>query len=161
MCPNTDIKLSRAISSDLEESGSMSNKISSHSEVEDSEEADWNISAAATEKNASITEEQQESQDNSDLEEIYNDNSIDVTHQDISISQPSMIEMTRMPTLSPYQNNEVLDDLRRSFDSSLIFDTQNHSKMNQILEKRESFSQYKPKKRNVQQNSNIRNEENV
>jgi hypothetical protein len=100
-------------------------------------------------------------------EEISADNQVytandygDVTNQNISDTpdeyyQNVIINRGNIPikTNSRFGSRQndiaLVDDLRRSFESSLMFDNFNEQKLNHILDKRESFSQIRMKKNTI------------
>ena len=81
---------------------------------------------------------------NSNIEEPQFDHenfhSIDVTNQHGTIVNGS----PRISFHNTIQNHdEIVNNLRRSFDSSLMFETQNEVQLNKVLNRRQNFNQVK------------------
>lgn len=130
------------------------------------------MSGAVTEKERSIVQSEEISADN----QVYDDNDYgNVTRQNISgiPDDYSNQNLTVNPEDSPIkvgpilrfnsrqENVTIVDDLRRSFESSLMFDSLNERKLNQMLDKRESFSQIRMKKNIISLASKRKDNENV
>lgn len=123
-------------------------RISSDDEYSSINESEINsdISSAITEKQSSEEREVIE-EDNAQLEN--QENSREVTKQNVPSLHTSPRKFTNVAIAQDYSHVEVIDDLRRSFDSSLMFESQNELRLNQALDKRESFSQIKIKRKSI------------
>lgn len=123
-------------------------RISSDDEYSSINESEINsdISSAITEKQSSEEREVIE-EDNAQLEN--QENSREVTKQNSPSLHASPRKFTNVAIAQDYSHVEVIDDLRRSFDSSLMFESQNELRLNQALDKRESFSQIKIKCKSI------------
>lgn len=123
-------------------------RISSDSEYHSNmgSEGKSNLSSVGTEKRS--VEENIDSQ-NDDIPEIEHDNdpysSIDVTRQHFSFGNVS----PRLSINNNVSRENVIQNLRQSFDSSLMFESQNEMKLNQLLNKHHAFSQVRIYKKQV------------
>lgn len=58
-------------------------------------------------------------------------------------------------------NQEVVNNLRKSIDSSLLFESQNESQLNKILNKKQRFSQMKIKKKQISLHTDLKDSDSV
>jgi hypothetical protein len=123
----------------------MLNKISSEPNEEESESDRSNLSAKLTENKFEIDSE--ESDDLSRDEEPPNERIQPSAQNSFEIGSPDL-RLNRQTTMNIW-NQDVIYDLRKSFDSSLIFESQHEQRLSQILEKKESFSQVKAKRNTI------------
>ena len=83
----------------------------------------------------------------------------------IDVSRQNMTAMNGSPRISFHntiQNNEdIVSNLRRSFDSSLMFETQNEVQLNKILNRRQTFNQVKINKKEISHLTKRKNTESV
>ena len=112
---------------------------------------DKSHSSAVTEKKNSIIFSNKDSNEDSD-ENDYGD----VSNNNITMN-PAL--SNKRHSLNPQSNrmsqgNQILTELRKSYDSSLMFESQNEHTLNKIMEKKESFTQIQTKRNSILYNPN-------
>lgn len=145
------------ISLGLAESGFMSNKISSNLNNDIDLAQPEELSASkVTEKEVNIIPMQEDSgEDPSHEEQDYGE----ISNNNITMNPalPSKDESPRKETRT-LGNERVLHQLRKSYGSSLMFESYNEEVLNEILEKKESFTQIQLKRNTISYPGKERNE---
>ena len=118
---------------------------------------DYQSNSSLSSKNSNSSEETEKensylnSQGLSESEGAEENDYGDVTNNNITInpafSSKRVSNLKRFSTIAG--NDNVLSELRKSYDSSLVFESQNGNKLNQVLDRRESFSQISMKKHSI------------
>lgn len=88
---------------------------------------------------------------NSSVEQSHDANDYgDLSNNNITIN-PALLSKDGSPSKEPRTlgNDRVLHELRKSYDSSLMFESYNEEVLNEILEKKESFTQIQQKRNTI------------
>lgn len=78
-----------------------------------------------------------------------------ISNNNITINSvlPRNIHHSQPKIHKKLKNNQILSELRKSYDSSLMFESQNEQTLTKIMEKKESFTQVKVKMSSIVYNN--------